>query len=83
MDTLIERRTGFRELPVLRGPAIIVVGAESVEAFIENTSTVGLMITVSAKAVVPPSFTLCIGEYRKEYELVWRNGTHLGARLSS
>jgi hypothetical protein len=81
MGPLFEKRTEQRERPALRGPAVIV-GSDCIDALIVNASSAGLMIEVPASAVVPSSFVLAIGDYRQDCDLIWRNGTLLGARLS-
>ncbi len=83
MDSLVERPAELRETPAVRGPAVIVVGPDCIEAFIENASPAGVMIKVPASAKVPSSFTLGIGEYRQDCDLIWRNGALVGARLSA
>lgn len=83
MGLLVERRKELRERPALRGRAVIVVGQDFIEASIVNASPVDLMIKVPASTVIPGSFILGIGDYRQPCDLIWRNGTLVGARLST
>lgn len=79
----MERRSELRERPVLRGPAMIVIGSTSLDVSIVNTSRAGLMIRVPASATVPASFILRIGDHEQACDLIWRHETLIGARLSN